>query len=41
MVQEAARRADDDMGMAVQLLQLVFDRLAADEAEDVDAESRG
>ena len=36
VVQEAARRADDDMGMAVQLLQLVFNRLAADEAEDVD-----
>ena len=28
------------MGMTVQLLQLVFDRLAADEAEDVDAKGR-
>lgn len=40
MVEQAARRTDDDVRMAVQFLELVLNGLAADEAEDVDAQLR-
>ena len=40
VVEEPAWCADDDVWMAVQFLQLILDGLAADEAEDVDAQFR-
>ena len=40
MVEQAARRADDDVRVTVQFLQLVLDGLAANEAENVDTQFR-